>query len=280
MDFRTQVARDLYHVMSGPSLLRGDATIGDVWCANVVAQNIEKLRAVDENPQLAEQYVAERLPNRRLGMYFEALVSFWLEGLLGMKGLRQNVQVRKDGITVGAYDFLFTDPAREESCHWEVAVKFYYYDPATRLYYGAYTRDRLDLKIDKLINHQLKLAEHLDDRSTVSKIFAKGMLFYPHFHADNAPDLPASVSPTHARGWWVHKNDLARLHPDSRWLPLAKPLWLSPAIAAPDQQLLDRDALAAYCADKDSVVISEIKDGREISRGAVLPDGWPHQIQI
>jgi len=244
--------------------------------------------------------------SHRLGIYFEWLLRYWLEEILQVQQLGHNVPVfqrQKTGgkRTLGEFDFLFrVDPAQPLQ-HWEATVKFYLQkiDDQGRPYWiGPGDLDRLDIKLDRLFQHQLKLAEFPEAKtcllgmgaeSVQSAGFIKGYLFYPlaadgtftPHPAGNASLSPCMLSPAHNKGWWFHWGD--RSFPGSvagaRWVMLPKPRWLSPVRQTLEEGLLNEKALTAYCEeyfchqDRPLLLVAlhwQSDTWQEVSRGFVL----------
>jgi hypothetical protein len=213
--------------------------------------------------------------NHRLGRYFERVVE---EGIraLGPVRFHAGVVVREERVTLGELDFVFQLPGEDFARHWEISCK-YYLEIAGR-FMGLMTRDRLDLKIPKLMEQQLRLPERpaaraLLDRfgyppQLISQAWVKGILFY------NGPaQVPREVSPGHWRGRWSvgipSEHAQARwvnLLPKTRWLvPYRAPL-SAPTLASSDV-LLDPYAMLAR-------VEPEGGEWVERERICIVPPDW------
>lgn len=152
----------------------------------------------------------------RLGHYVESL----LEHAIRARGLpyATRIPVRQSGRTLGELDFVFqTQDGGWE--HWEVAYKLYLYHPpspgcapALSDFIGPNKIDRLDLKVDRMLNHQLPLVHtpeaidairsHLpgfDPTRLRSRAWLKGRIFLPEGVA-----LPAGLglNPNTLTGTW------------------------------------------------------------------------------
>jgi hypothetical protein len=311
--YQHPVVRDLAWVMISPGLLQtappGQALVTDDWCRQVYAANEHHLRELDENPAPLLKILSDN-KSHRLGVYFEYLLRYWLKNILQVQQLQHNLPVferhQKNGKrTLGEFDLLFRPVANQPLQHWEATVKFYLLktDDAGKAYWlGPGGRDRLDIKLDRLFQHQLKLAglpqaqEYLKGEgcdSVQSAAFIKGYLFYPlnenknrvhnSFSAERHNPVPYELSRCHQQGWWLHwkETPMPRTTIDSRWLVLAKSRWLSPArYVGEDGGLMTQDALDDFIADhfrqqqSRPVLVAEMtreKDvWQEVSRGFVL----------
>ncbi len=240
-----------------------------------------------DNVILSEELLAlRRIP---IGRYFERLIQEWLGTREGVHKLQANLPVRSQGATLGEVDLMFETQGR--SFHWELAVKFYLGtgDGLTASqWFGPQGRDRLDLKLKKLENHQLQLLSTPEGKSLVaerglsppqSHALIKGYLFHPfsRWVQGNFP-IPPEVNPKHARGFWVHQSEVGELatrHP--RWNCIPKNEWLATArgpgsIAASE---LESWVTRFFSEDKRPPMLVAIdEDGQEVERGFAVPDDW------
>ena len=242
-------------------------------------------------------------PYFRLGLYAEKLMAFYFEqhGLLLAHGLQ--VRSGKDG-TVGEFDFLLR--AGTALLHWEFATKFYLFDGACdgpgdnaldRLI-GPNLADTLGLKMRKIIDLQLALAQHpaaqrlLPQTVARAQALVKGWLFYP----GGVPTGMAGISAAHCHGFWCTLAQVDSVDGDLNgdlkgdlFLLLPRMQWLAPwkAAAGSDVALLSRaqllTTLAARFADGSTsppapVLVACIvaQNGwlLECRRGFIVPDDW------
>ncbi len=293
--------RDLAWVIASPSLLQADypayqgRVVDDAWCATEFQRGFDWLCALDLDPLTLHQFIAAR-PTRRLGHYFETLIAFWLTHMPDTHIIATNLQVQNKERTQGEYDFLFRH-ASLGVCHWEAAVKFYLQvEDSTEqcAFIGPGNRDRLDLKINRVFNHQLLLAQTEAGQHALpqqvkldkAQAFIKGYLFY-HASTLGNKDIQG-VSAAHLRGWWV-RHSLEKVPQNcatSRWIILPRLGWLAPARVAENTQMMDEAALAEHLTlhfteHSDAVLVFEMArsdtgDYLEISRGFVVGKSWPN----
>lgn len=316
VDFKQTVVRDLAWVLLSPGMMKAPLDDGhlvsDAWCRQTYATHEEDLRKLDENPEPLVDYLSN-LKSHRLGFYFEALLAFWLEHILQAHPFRNNVPVfveSKDAgrRTLGEFDFLFRLKNQSALEHWEATVKFYLYHESTvsdSRWFGPAGQDRLDIKLARMVGHQLKLAEttegsavieHISLLPVVASAFIKGYLYYPLDWEGSVrtakylskPYSSFEISDNHLRGWWLRYGEatVEKRFTDSRWLLLPKLRWLSAACCADEESelLLDDAEVMQYCAhhfenNSSSLLIAEMQpscDGWfEVSRGFIVASSWP-----
>ncbi|MDX1633804.1 MAG: DUF1853 family protein [Marinobacter sp.] len=234
----------------------------------------------------------EQAPSRRLGHYFERLYAYLLEQLLGWPVLLQNQPVRDTrGRTLGELDFIVCNPVTAAAEHHELAVKYYLGlpEPDRVRWYGPNARDRLDLKRDRLLNHQSRMTERPETLSLLAaqdlagpltaRIVMPGNLFYPL--QPPCPRAPDWVNPHHERGYWLALSELPGLDHD-HWVPLHKPDWLGPfQCRQPPCPQAVADQLQRIARDRTAGLFARMAprpDGQgydEKDRYFVVPDSWP-----
>ena len=245
-------------------------------------------------PQLASapaQLDSRLSAHRRapIGRYFERLYGYWLSQIADIENMHQNVTIQGPNGTLGELDVVFQ--SQGVSYHWELALKYYLgvgdlSDAAN--WHGPRGRDRLDKKLAKLVDKQLRLPEKAAVRQHLATLgigeisshaVVKGYLFYPftEWRALTAP-RPNGIHPSHDRGWWLTLAQLddALAMPASGWRILAKPDWIGPC-TGPAELSVDRlrEVLTAQVSQRGSTMIAAIGvDGRELSRGFIVPNDW------
>lgn len=303
--------RDLAWVIGSPGLV--DAThppyakhvMDDAWCAEQINNSAVWFAALDKNPGELHQFIAAR-PTRRLGHYFETLIVFWLNHQPDTEVIAANLQVRNGNRTVGEYDLLIR--TAHQVNHWEVAVKFYLSTqtpPAQHTFLGPGGQDRLDLKLARIFQHQLRLSETpsgiaaLPDGVTLNKTqtFIKGYLFYPANYSANYPansGAPANrptefsgVSALHLSGWWSRQGEtpLPQHAIHNGWIILPRLRWLSPARLAADADIKTHSEMCQTLAEHfkisdEALLLVELQRDQEniwheVTRGFVVHEGWP-----
>ena len=323
--FQDAAVRDLAWVIRSPVLLNADyyadgtsynagktaqhryaEILDDKFCVQLYGEHYAWLLQQDQSPQRLHNWLAQR-KSHRLGYYFEHLVEYWLRHLVGEGYFAAHVPVRRGKQTLGEFDFLFAQPGANELQHWEVAVKFYLahrHEDDSILFYGPQARDRLDLKVTRMLEHQTTLAQTHEGQSAIgrasapaiysgvsSQVLLKGYLFYPS-ESDwrSAPLDGDGISPAHLRGWWTRIDALQipAASPASRWYRVPRLSWLAPVVISDGQAqgLVVRETLTNFCRTQftqraEPFLLAEVAksaDGswREISRGFVVSGVWPH----
>jgi hypothetical protein len=307
-NYRDVAVRDLAWLLQSAPLLNRER-FGDL-LAQPLSSCADRGRAaawlatLDADPLPLHDMLRAR-PQSRLGLYAEQLLTFFFEHGPGLRLVAANRAVRVDGHTLGECDFLLEGP---DGCalHWELAVKCYLYagGPATSLaqYVGPNLADRFDLKLDRLLTHQLPLSAHpqiaalAHGRVWRPAMLVRGWLFY-RWARDSAADVATGalpLAPEHTRGWWTTA---------AEWPPFDAPAWMivprlrwmaplrfaradDPAVLRNPMDVLpnctdywrhrpDQPLMAAALAPENDV--GDTGDGglREVSRGFIVPDDWP-----
>ncbi|WP_028239325.1 DUF1853 family protein [Stutzerimonas azotifigens] len=245
------------------------------------------------DPAALENWLA-RASNRRLGLYYERLWQFALSRAPDVELLAANLPIRLGGQTLGELDLVLRDPAGVQHC--ELAIKFYLRragaDPLRHdSWVGPGGRDRLDLKLARLQQHQLGLSataeglatlRELTEHDLAASLWLGGYLFAP-WPGDTG--APAGANPTHLRGRWVPRRDWGTVIAamDGPWQPLPRAAWLAPARLAPSQAW-DRRQLDEWLASLPETFQPQLLAGLapgpdnhwlERERLFLVPDGWP-----
>lgn len=269
-DRRDQLAADLAWAINSNSLITCDASDPFSIDPDVI-----------DRADLGK-FIQDRLCYR-VGRYFESLVLYWLTRIRSVKLIAHQHQVIRSGKTVGEIDFLFEDE-EGEFVHLETAVKFFLQPKPTHpqcdLWVGPNAKDRLDLKLERLFNHQLRLCEKRFPQPTKRAALVKGRLFVPFGHTTKAK-RPAMTSSQHLGGRWLHKSELSLLDGDEespRFELLAKPFWLTAAGHRPltFKQLIDAMSPARPGSIRSASMVAVLDSaGRESERLIVVDDNWP-----
>jgi hypothetical protein len=259
------------------------------------------LRQQAAAPTSLETHLSER-PTRRLGLYFESLWSFFLRHYEGVELLAENLQIHRQKRTLGEFDYVYRERRSQRLVHMELAVKFYLGVPTAEQqspspwhqWIGPSCRDRFDLKLNKLLTRQTRLAEIPEGREALDSLGVRGeevqmwvggVLFQPSPSLFADFPLPVDTWPLLQTGYWTRWSDFVASFdefPDTwRWELLERLRWLAPpshpASHSPGSlpsalwELLDKW--------KQPVQVMAMKEqgGRwwEAQRWFVTPDSWP-----
>ena len=241
---------------------------------------------------------------RFLGSYFEALWEFFFLQQPRFDVIAKNLQIRDGNKTLGELDFVVFDQQTNTHLHLELAIKFYLgikepndfpYTDGEHLWVGPQARDRLDLKVSRTLEHQLKLSAHPLTRARLEtygvntvepKFLVKGYLFQP----STVLPLPEYVNSTTGHAGWLKVSELPHLldacdDPHRyAWHVLQKRHWPAPPYpenllaALSGEALLDevQSLLARENRPYMIVMTHRAQAGRSVhKRYFVTPDDWP-----
>ncbi len=290
---------DFFWTLARPGLLcenfYPDQLVSDQRCLALAEKLREFPIRVDSQSRLAG------LP--RLGRYSERLLEILIKELISPENFAANLPVREGKNTLGEFDFVFRQGEVTE--HWEAAIKFYLAVPpdqgllSTRSFVGPSLRDRMDLKLTKIFDHQLALAHRPVGANVlaengfevpISRAFIKGMLFYPKSDPRTIAQnwsLPPEISPRHARGWWAMVRELESFS-EGTFVVLPRLSWISEfriETGLPPDSQMDLRQLIRFCdSSPDPVCVAELEregDGWvEKSRGFVVANDWKSRAKL
>lgn len=227
-----------------------------------------------------------RRENRRLGRYFEQLLFQALKVFYPSASVSQGVVLPKSG-PAGELDFLLSFPD-QTLIHLEVAFKFFLYvpseTPSIKDFFGPQLRDRLDLKLQKILSEQLLRPIPSELQSLQSRLhralWLSGMLFYPR-DSDSVSTLPCfedlGLNPAHKKGWWMRQSYCVKQ--SSSFYVLSKPWWGFPFETAKDVQelktlqVLKKITVDHALAEPEFCLQANSEDVPE-SVGFIVPDAW------
>lgn len=160
------------------ALLSGDGLVDEA----LLQQCFLSLSAQD-----IENIQCEAASVKRLGHTAQALLMGALERYESMDLLLEGQQLIEDKQTLGEIDFLLKTPNSLGLQHWELAIKYYLFNPRTSCFHGPSRNDRLDIKLSRMLEHQLPMIQHPVARAlwqrwgknVESSLMLKGRLFYP-----------------------------------------------------------------------------------------------------
>ncbi|MFT5447491.1 MAG: hypothetical protein ACI9DC_002666 [Gammaproteobacteria bacterium] len=291
--------RDLIWAVSSPSLITPRRGWPRAFDYVPTAKTLYRLEHTDT--QLLDQHLA-RCETRFLGSYFEALWEFFFVHDPRFNVVAKNLQIHDAHRTLGEFDFIVFDRQANKHLHLELAVKFYLgvsetnthpYTDGENLWIGPQARDRLDIKIARVLGHQLTLHQQplaqqqlrvLGVDTLEPQLLIKGYLFQPQ----TALPLPNYVRNTSEHAQWIGLEQLSTVLNDQYpWHLLHKRHWLAPPYA----ENLNNPLSAGELGKQLSCIIKQENrpyliaqsDGRTSSRQVlkryfVTPCGWPHSL--
>ncbi|MBU24832.1 MAG: hypothetical protein CMD99_02255 [Gammaproteobacteria bacterium] len=183
---------------------------------------------------------------KRLGRRFEGLLTALLEQSDACKLLKHGLIVRHNRQTIGEIDYLIELPS--SILHLEVAIKFYagVSKPGgpdnTTSWIGPSCRERLDLKINHLLNHQLNICSTEFGQRTLrasglpvphsSLGLIYGYLIQPWRELTKIPQKTMQIN---RACWTTHSEALSAIRHLSRpyssdygWTLLERDQWIAP----------------------------------------------------
>ncbi|HBE68707.1 MAG TPA: hypothetical protein DDW52_11230 [Planctomycetaceae bacterium] len=228
---------------------------------------------------------------RRVGRYFERLIVYWIQYICGYEIVAHSRQVIDGNRTVGEVDLLFRDSFGHVN-HWEMACKFYLRfdskDTRTAKYIGPDSRDTLDRKTRRILEHQLPLGTRYFSGVDAQDAVVKGRIFY-HWRNSARVSAPVELAPDHLRGKWLWARELPEWLGSSRlwYRVMRKPYWLSDEVAnsSGDDILPVEEALELlsnhFRNDGRPTLVCGFRDDSaravELDRWFIVPDGWPNE---
>lgn len=261
-------------------------------------QRAQWLRDLDSNPAALLEHLSNR-PTHRLGVYFEQLWHFFLQQDPDIELIAHNLPVHDGGRTLGEFDCIYYSRERACDVHLELAVKYFLGVPRggdtstaanTHEWLGPDQRDRLETKLDQLLQRQIMLGDAPAARQQLEdigigdmdrEIALKGYLFQP---LDDAPPPPPGFNPECTMSYWVTFQQLAAhcaALESTAFAILPKMYWLSNAQCnTPDARLTQSELLAQlprqWQSDHYPLLVAALDEkGTEASRFFVTPGAWP-----
>ncbi len=311
--YRNRIVRDLIWCIASPTIMAMDRICRhpeDSLLLNWVIQAEEKLARLDENPLPLINFIS-RTKTNRLGEKFERFWHFWLSECQGKKVVAADYQVQLKDRTLGAFDLLVDESHTSEDnglenqslsrfqqtiksrllSHYELTVKFYLNSShGSRMsdWYGPDQSDRLDKKINRMVEHQLKLSQYpatekllQQKRWQIEKIYGicKGRLFWNAF--TKTTTLPEWINPQVELGFWCPASQFKAVQKQQllQWYLLDKNDWFAPLNQKDVAEMgnLDERELQEHIQKINRVVQIAGYDpvyNREQIRGFIVPDEW------
>ncbi|MEH6518180.1 MAG: DUF1853 family protein [Halioglobus sp.] len=254
------------------------------------------LLQLDSEPQNLLAHLSNK-PHTRLGLYFEHLWHFFLSEDPQVDFTAHNLAVRDQGRTLGEFDCLYFCRKRQRHFHLELAVKYFLsHSPGTgddpshwHDWLGPNCKDRLDLKIDHMMQRQIRLSEQpvakeilagLGIGELATEVEMKGWLF-----TQDSNPLPAPHAHNNERrlAKWIKIGDWETCLDAHDWSDIAllpRLQWLAPALRkdvdlmAPEAQ---RKYLMQHFQSSERPLLLAGFGGGDIEQGRffVTPDNWP-----
>lgn len=236
------------------------------------------LASLDADDRPLRDYLDRHCTSPRLGLVFESLWHFFLHCDKDCELTAHNLAVRDGKRTVGEFDVIYYQHSSGRYFHLELAVKFFLYHPSGEPnplsnWLGPNSADRLDRKLDRLIDHQLRLSRtkvghrqlaDLGIGGISPQLHFGGMLFYPpYLEVHPCP----SLHPDHLRGHWQTVSAFQARDKTEEWRVLGKPDWLAANFEMGTP--IDNEVLAR--AQRKPIMAINTVGQRQF----IAPDDWP-----
>jgi hypothetical protein len=205
--------------------------------------------------------------NPRLGFIYQHLCCQLFKASPHYGLLAEEIQLNDQKQTLGAIDFILEDNANGFQ-HWEVAIKFYLLHNG--LWFGPNAHDRLDKKLNHMLNHQLTMSQHpcfLNQYPNWNpiepKVLLQGRLYINPFIDQTIPDqcLGYDIEVSQISGFWCYQSQADLIQ--NPLFTLEKPYWATGNV--------DRDELYKPLPNR----FSHCQD----SLGqfwVIVPEPWPN----
>lgn len=237
------------------------------------------------------QDIIDAEKDKRLGNYFETLWASWIHASERFELIERNLQIIENGKTLGELDFIVFDRKNNKVWHWELAVKFYLGVGDTRQHknwYGPAKKDRLDLKIKHLVNHQTVLCQHevtkkvLDAKSIKvdgSAVILKGRLFYP---SDNKiHQSPQHANSDHNMSRWMKMSEIETIFQRGEmFYPLIGEGWMATVDTAKLKQALSLEGIFNGIDNGEyrlPMLLSVVKNRVESEKVFLVQSDWDEE---
>lgn len=277
--FKPRIQADLNWLVTSPDLLSVPVASKKVPLPLINGSDL-----VTQNQSL-DVTGLESAPHQ-LGRYFEQLWFNLVRQQPDIEVLYENLQLQDGNLSIGEFDAILRQPVNQRIIHCELAVKFYLNlgggDHLSH-WFGPNLNDRLDLKYQRLISHQLVLSQHLCGTNNIKYgsllidtigLFSKGRLYYPYEqYIEGIFHHPPEINTNHLKGFWVSEEEFYQIdkqHINVQWYVLPKSHWLA------DVSEEDLDDLVQHQLPlkHDYIQVACFSENKEISRGFIVSKEW------
>lgn len=213
-------------------------------------------------------FVVNYSGNKRLGFVYQALCKQLFEQSEQYQVVAEEIQLIANRRTLGAIDFIVQHQSNYQ--HWEVAIKFYLLHDDH--WYGPDSRDRLDLKLNHMLNHQLAMSatdtfkqQYPYISNITSHLFMQGRLYINPFEQNSLPQhcLGHRINQHSITGFWCYQH---------QWKQITEPLyrldkinWIAGNVGQAERYILPNNPLqyTVHCQDQTGQF------------WMIVPDNWP-----
>jgi hypothetical protein len=210
--------------------------------------------------------------NPRLGFLYQELCKRLFDDHPHYQMIAEEVQLQQDKRTIGAIDFLLKNTEENRVEHWEVAIKFYLLKQGR--WYGPNAKDRLDIKLSRMLEHQLTMTNTkafqilFPEFEQITKhLLMQGRLYVNPFESEDVPTncLGLPIEQQNITGLWCYQSQFTQI--TEPLYKLKKPYWatglkcvtdLTPIIELPEHFI--------HCQSKSGQF------------WFIVPDDWPNNV--
>ncbi|MBF8999523.1 DUF1853 family protein [Vibrio nitrifigilis] len=237
-------------IISTPCLLKGNAPV-------------ESHSPFTSNTTMLKN---EYTGNRRLGFLYQFLCAELFHQHAKYQDIYEELQINQEGRTLGAVDFVLRTTEGQLE-HWEVAVKFYLLHQG--YWYGPNAQDRLDLKLNHMLNKQLPFSQssafiqaYPEFTDPTQHLLMQGRLYTNPFEPETVPQqcLNITINTDQIQGHWCYQSQQQRI--TTPLYLLEKHQWLTGADAQSPE----------YHGDAKGFVHCQDSNGKF---WFIVPDSWP-----
>lgn len=206
--------------------------------------------------------------NSRLGFWYQHLCLQHFHSHPDYQLIADEIQLNNNGRTIGAIDFIVKHRPTDTVEHWEVAIKFYILFDG--LWFGPNSKDRLDLKLSHMLEHQLNMSNHECFKQQYPQLehihpqlLLQGRLYTNPFRRQEVPTscLGYDINRSQVNGYWCFWSEFENV--EEPLYALKKGQWLTGR----------NDQNALLTSETDEFVHCQSRSG---DFWFVLPNDWPY----
>lgn len=244
------------------------------WVQTRPSMLMEKAPVVGGSPffDLKIDEVSAYLKHSRLGFVYQDVCTQLFNLSIIYQIEAEEIQLFDQKRTIGAIDFIINNLQRSQLEHWEVAVKFYLLHESK--WFGPNAADRLDIKLDRMLNHQLKMStsqpfieRHPNWKNIEPKLLMQGRLHINPFTPESVPShcLGYEINPESIDGFWCFYSQRHLI--ESTLYPLTKIQWTTGTqdYTDPIPSVSEKRVTYAQTANHEFWFI--------------VPDDWPNNVR-
>jgi len=294
--YKTAHARDLAWIFFSPPLVNEHPNFPALSLVKDTNKTTAWLNSIDTS---GNSNIPRRETYTRLGLYFEALLSYIFEqkrrlDFIKFELISQHIQIIENKQTLGEVDYILQEEDTSQF-HMEATVKYYLQERSKvenhpdkpTLWPGPNSNDRFDIKYTKTFNKQLPIsrsrafqAQYPSAKNLALQQFLFcGILFH---HWSELAKRPAGANAKCLRGHWLNQSEFIALAKQKHYTfaLLPKLAWLgglneqtASFLAAPEESVLNTER--AVCFERFKTALEQKE---YLGRLMVVPDYWPSAL--